>query len=99
MNLRPVDRERLLNCFHQVFHGDASLWAYGSRVKNTSHDASDLDLVLMPLDSSALPGHKISKFRKLLQESPIPFLVQVQNWSMLPESFRKQILAEKVRLA
>jgi predicted nucleotidyltransferase len=95
INLRTKDQQQIELYFKQVLEGKASLWAFGSRVKNTNHDASDLDLVVVPYEHSSHDSDGIHAFQSLLQESDIPILVQVLNWQNIPPSFQKQILQEK----
>lgn len=71
----------------------AEVWAYGSRVSGGAHEGSDLDLVLRnPADlGQDVPGW--SALQQALQDSPLPMLVQVHQWSRLPASFRRNIEA------
>ena len=66
------------------------VWAYGSRVNGSAHDASDLDLVLRSPALEPL-GPEFSELSEALEESNIPILVQVHDWARLPEGFRKEI--------
>lgn len=99
MNLRPIDRERVLACFHQAFQGEAHLWAYGSRVKKTNHEGSDLDLVVVAIKPGQTLRPQLVRFRQLLHDSNIPILVQVQDWHTLPPTFQQEILKEKEVMA
>jgi predicted nucleotidyltransferase len=70
---------------------DAGVWAYGSRVNGDAHAGSDLDLVLrLPGDT---PGGRggIAGLREALQQSVLPFLVDVHDWSSLPPAFHHEI--------
>ena len=70
---------------------DAQVWAYGSRVDGTAHDGSDLDLAIVGEGD-------ICALKSALQESNIPFLVDVVKFDNLPESFKKEILKKYVVL-
>ena len=71
---------------------DAEVWAYGSRVQGTSHDASDLDLVVRnPVDLSK-PQPDLSPLKEALRESRLPILVDVLDWALIPESFQDEIM-------
>lgn len=59
--------------------------AYGSRINNTAHEGSDLDLALVGKGD-------IAKLKSALEESNIPFLVDIVNFQDVPESFQKEIL-------
>ena len=71
---------------------DAEVWAYGSRVQGTSHDASDLDLVVRnPIDLSKRQPD-LSQLKEALRDSNLPILVDVLDWALIPESVRAEIL-------
>jgi uncharacterized protein len=76
----------------------AQVWSYGSRVNGKSHEGSDLDLVLRnPYDlSQDVPGW--SELKQELQDSNLPMLVDVQQWSRLPQAFHANIEARYVCL-
>ena len=67
------------------------VWAYGSRVNGRSHDGSDLDLVLRGPRLENIPVDRLAGFKKALQNSMIPFLVDVQDWASLPDRFLREI--------
>ena len=75
---------------------NTTVWAYGSRVKRTSHPASDLDLVAF-----AGPEHaaRVAELREAFDESNLPFRVDLFVWDDVPKSFRKRIKKEHVVLA
>ncbi len=69
----------------------AEIWAFGSRVNGMGHEASDLDLVARnpATPSEALPG--IAGTRSAFIESDLPIRVDLQDWALIPESFRQEI--------
>ncbi len=67
----------------------AQIWAYGSRVKNQAHSGSDLDLVVKSFNEE---NKQIGKLNEIIQNSNIPFLVDLKLWDHLPLSFQKEIL-------
>ena len=69
------------------------VWAYGSRVTGNSHPASDLDLVVFAKPSQSAA---ISELREALEESNLPFRVDLFVWEQVPESFRANIMAAYV---
>ena len=75
---------------------DTEAWAYGSRVKGTARPASDLDVVVLTAPEQA---RAVSDLRESLEESSLPFRVDLFVWDELPESFREQIKREHVVLA
>ena len=74
---------------------NVAVWAYGSRVKWTARPQSDLDLVAF---TSCEQKAAVFNLREALEESSLPFPVDLFIWDELPESFRKQIEAEHVVL-
>lgn len=66
---------------------DAEVWAYGSRVTGQSHEASDLDLVVLNADDCI----KVETFREALRSSNIPILIDVMDWQRIPQSFKDEI--------
>ena len=78
---------------------EAEVWAYGSRVNGRSHDASDLDIVLRAPEHDRIPLRRLSALMDALSDSNIPFLVDVRDWSRLPDAFRREIERAYVVLA
>lgn len=69
----------------------AEVWAYGSRVAGGGHDASDLDLVLRNPADPEKPVSGLGALRATFEDSRLPIVVEVQDWSRLPDSFRQEI--------
>jgi len=67
---------------------DTDVWAYGSRVRWTSRPQSDLDLVVF---SGPDQSGQVSELRDALDESNLPFRVDVLVWGELNASFRGEI--------
>ena len=74
---------------------NVAVWAYGSRIKWTARPQSDLDLVAF---ASCEQEAAVFNLREALEESSLPFSVDLFIWDELPESFRKRIEAEHVVL-
>ena len=75
---------------------NTNVWAYGSRVKWTSHPASDLDLVAFAEPEQAA---RVAELREAFDESNLPFRVDLFVWDDVPRDFRKRIETEHVVLA
>jgi len=69
------------------------IWAYGSRVRGTAHDGSDLDLVIIARDGKKIPIDILLELKEKISESNVPILVELFDWARLPESFHKNIEA------
>jgi predicted nucleotidyltransferase len=71
---------------------NAEVLAYGSRVNGTSHEASDLDLVVRNLHDDKQPLYDITSLRRKFSESNLPITVDILDWAQIPEDFRQEIL-------
>ena len=92
MVLRDKDREKIWQIARSVFSGPVEIWAYGSRVDGSAHEASDLDLVVRASGLSPVNHAQLSAFKTALWESNIPIIVQVMDWVLVPPSFHRNIL-------
>lgn len=73
----------------------AEIWAYGSRIKDASHSGSDLDLTVKNFNDE---NKSIGELREFLNDSDIPFLIEIQEFGKLPKSFQHEILKKYVRV-
>lgn len=91
LDLRPewLEIVRTLISAHIPY---AEVWAYGSRVQGTSHEGSDLDLVVRNPSDLSEPQANLSSLRVALSESNLPILVDVLDWALIPKSFRQEIV-------
>lgn len=77
---------------------EAEVLAYGSRVNGTSHDGSDLDLVVRnPVDPGRL-FPSLNELREAFSESRLPILVDILDWATIPDDFRAEIMKGKVEV-
>ena len=83
-----VAQSKLLRLLLQQHLPNTTVWAYGSRVNGQAHSASDLDLVAFALPSQSAA---IAELREALEESNLPFRVDLFVWEQVPESFRESI--------
>lgn len=73
----------------------AEIWAYGSRIKKDSHSGSDLDLAVKSFHD---PDKSIAELWEILNDSDIPFLIDVHEFCSLPVSFQHEILKAYVQI-
>ena len=97
LHLSSRHREEIEALLHKHLPG-VEVWAYGSRVNGRSHDGSDLDLVLRDPKLAEIDTSRLADFIEALQDSTIPFLVEVRDWARLPEIFHHEIEREHVAL-
>jgi predicted nucleotidyltransferase len=74
----------------------ATVWAFGSRVKWSHRPASDLDLAVHCDKETA--KKVLPKLNDVLQESDLPFKVQILDFNRLPENMQNNIKKEYVLL-
>ena len=93
MLLRNKDKERLLAIF-SIPELPFEVWAYGSRVNGEAHDGSDLDLVIRSHNLKKLPIDVLLDLKDKIQQSNIPIVVELFDWTRLPQSFQRNIEAQ-----
>lgn len=91
IDLREKDRVRIIALANQYLPHNCELWAYGSRVKGTNHDASDLNLALVSASKTDYSLSDLQAFKDALQDSTIPILIQVVSWWHIPENFQNNV--------
>lgn len=72
----------------------ARLFLVGSRARGDAARASDIDIAILP-DAPLEPG-TLARIRDALEESTIPYEVEVVDLSCVDESFRRKVLAEAI---
>ncbi|MHB1286510.1 MAG: nucleotidyltransferase family protein [Leptospirales bacterium] len=93
LDIRPAHLKIVLETLNR-FIPDREVWVFGSRVKGTAKDTSDLDLAVIgktPLDFKTLAA-----LRDDFSESNIPYKVDVVDWSTISETFREIIRKDRV---
>jgi len=90
MLIREKDKQTLHKLFTEIKQ-PVEIWAYGSRVNNTAHDTSDLDLVIRTQTLHGISVNEYMLLQEKIKESNIPILVELRDWTTLPSSFHRQI--------
>lgn len=85
IHLEPRHKEIVLAIVKPYAHYD--IRAYGSRVKGTQRALSDLDLCVM----KPIPFKDWNAMTEAFEESDLPFLVSIAEWSTLSQSFKEAI--------
>ena len=88
IHISSAQRKTLSALFEQYLPG-VLVWAFGSRVKGTFRPDSDLDLVVF---SKPAQSASVSELREALDESSLPFSVDVLVWDEIGQDFRDHIL-------
>ena len=90
MLIREKDKEALLRIFAEAAY-PLEVWAYGSRVNGTAHSGSDLDLVIRGKSLAAIPAAMLAELNEKIRDSNMPILVELRDWTRLPDSFHRNI--------
>ena len=92
MNLQLAEKH--WNIIHQILSKyPYRFYAYGSRVKGTARQFSDLDLCYQ----EEIPLSALSQIREEFTESNLPFEVELVNWKYMRPRFREIIKEDLVR--
>jgi len=75
---------------------DRAVWAFGSRAKRTAKAFSDLDLVVVGEETLGID--RMATLREAFQDSVLPFKVDIVDWALAEEQFRKTIEESRVLL-
>ena len=86
-NHRKIVRE-ILQDFPYIFY------AFGSRVKGTARELSDLDICFF----DTIPLKDLSDLRERFEESNLPFTVDLVNWNRCSTEFKQLIKDDLVQL-
>lgn len=83
----------LKNIFNE-YCPEAKIYAYGSRTTGKAHAGSDLDLTI-----KNFPKDKyLFELKEIISKSNIPFLVDINIFEDLPESFKKEIEKNNIEI-
>ena len=89
LNLSDAQLSLLRHLLHHHVP-DVKVWAFGSRVKGTAKAWSDLDLALIA--EQVLPPQQLFKLQDALEESDLPFKVDLVDWHDISAEFQQLIL-------
>jgi predicted nucleotidyltransferase len=85
IDVKPHYLEIIRNAFAEYLP-HKKVWAYGSRVKGTSNQRSDLDCVVFNATD-----REIYEAKEFFDNSEIPFIIQLLSWEKIPEDFKDNI--------
>ncbi len=88
ISLRPR-HEKIVRRILKKHVPDATIWVFGSRVKQTANNSSDLDLAIVSQNKIPLQVMNLLKFD--FEESDLPFKVDVLDWQNISDDFKKVI--------
>jgi predicted nucleotidyltransferase len=76
---------------------EVEVFFFGSRVRGTASRTSDIDIAVLP--AGALPHGLLAEIREDLDESRVPYRVEVIDLSATDAGFRDRVRREGVRWA
>lgn len=94
LNVKQEYLEELKEIFNK-YCPKAEIWAYGSRLKGDCHSGSDLDLVVKNFNEE---DKYLYELKELLNDSDIPFVIDIQEFGYLPKSFQQEIEKSYIRI-
>jgi predicted nucleotidyltransferase len=74
---------------------EAKVYLYDSWTRGEAGRGSDIDVAMLPRQD--LPSHVLSRLRETLEESTIPYVVELVDLSRADEVLRRRVLSEGVR--
>jgi len=72
----------------------AKVFLFGSRAVGGAREGSDIDVAVLPLDS--MPPDTLAEIRDTLEDSTIPYRVDLIDLRYAPESLRERVLLEGI---
>ena len=86
-----IDQNHLLTIKNilQQFIPNPTVWVFGSRIKQTAKSYSDLDLVI--IGDKPISQKIYYQIQDAMEESDIPFRVEVLDWHRISPAFREAI--------
>lgn len=89
MDIQPQHEHIVKTILRQHVPG-AVVYAFGSRVALTAKPHSDLDLVIV--GEGEIPIQRIHLLEEAFADSDLPFRVDVLDWHVISDDFRKHIV-------
>lgn len=104
IEIDPRHRQTIEQQAKAIFESGTVLWVYGSRVKGKSTPGSDLDMMVEfpECDSEheqEVNLHKLLSFERTLQNTTIPFSIDVYAQQFVPQSIVDDIMNSRQQLS
>lgn len=95
IDMTPQERAIVLRILNEIVP-DRDVRAFGSRVTGKAKPFSDLDLAIMGDEPLSLETR--ARLEEAFSESELPWKVDVLDWALSDQSFRKLIAANNLSL-
>ena len=93
IDIRP-DHWEIVRAILEKHVPQYEVWAFGSRAKWTAKEFSDLDLAI--ITEKPLPVKVNAELSEAFEESDLPYKVDVVDWAVTGEGFKRIISQQKV---
>lgn len=91
LKVKPKYLEELLGIIQETIPG-LEVRVFGSRAKNGEiRETSDIDLLVRDAQGKRIDGMRMSDFRQALDDSSIPYVVDVIDWFFVAQEFINDI--------
>jgi predicted nucleotidyltransferase len=97
ISANPEDLKKIYALI-QISIPDAKIFAYGSRVKGSNFNHSDLDLMIKSSDGKRIPLMQLGEASDLLASSNIPFRVDPHDYASTDPDFIRMIEPDFVEI-
>lgn len=77
---------------------NAQIWVFGSRARGDYHKFSDIDILFSLPEGIHLPPGYVSKIKDSLEESDLPYKVDIVNDKELAASYRDDVYKERIEI-
>ena len=74
---------------------EAEVYLFGSHARGTSGRKSDIDVAIIPKE--IIPSHVFSIIREKLEDSIIPYNVDLVDLSTVEDNFRERVIKEGIK--
>jgi type I restriction enzyme S subunit len=88
LDLEPRYLDMILKIL-TIYAPDCEIRVFGSRVRGTSRKYSDVDLLIV--GKNRLDTKNIYRLKEAFSCSDLPYLVDIQDWLTITDSFRETI--------
>lgn len=96
INISESQQQILQNVLTKHLPKNTVAYAFGSRVKGTAREYSDLDLVLKSPEAISILD--LANLKEALAESDLPFRVDISVWQNLSDRFKTCIESDLVEI-
>ena len=93
-NLTESEGRRIVEIVRRF--SDAEIWLFGSRATGRARRYSDVDICLK---SFRLPEGATANIQEGFEESDIPYIVDLSEYSQMTPAFRVEVDRDGIRLA